>query len=82
MNILGLADEYHSSLERRNAPEFSTYFNQVWKVLQDAGDSKAKKPVLTIFLHDCQNRLLVIFNSFILLRQPSRLLLILLLRRR
>jgi len=32
------ADEYHSALERRNAPEFSTYFNQVWKVLQEAGE--------------------------------------------
>lgn len=26
--------EYERPLERRNAPEFSTYFNQVWKELQ------------------------------------------------
>jgi len=31
------AEKYHSALERRNAPEFSTYFNQVWKVLQETG---------------------------------------------
>lgn len=28
--------EYYSALERRNAPEFSTYFNRVWKILQQA----------------------------------------------
>lgn len=28
------APEYDSPLKRRNAPEFSTYFNQVWKELQ------------------------------------------------
>lgn len=27
-------DEYDSPLKRRNAPEFSRYFNQVWKALQ------------------------------------------------
>ncbi len=28
------APEYHSPLKRRNAPEFSGYFNQVWEALQ------------------------------------------------
>lgn len=31
------APEYDTSLKRRNAPEFSLYFNQLWKLMQTRG---------------------------------------------
>lgn len=32
---IAFSSDYARPLERRNAPEFSTYFNQLWKELQD-----------------------------------------------
>ena len=32
---VSFGEEYARPLERRNAPEFSSYFNQLWKELQN-----------------------------------------------